>query len=101
MPLAPQGVADGVHIHYCGCDIKTQSVVEVSTGSDVHVVSDEHATAWEDLYLSSFPSQGIRTELLGARITRDADGTVWCDQSKYINTVSERMDSLIRKGRLS
>ena len=27
-------------------------------------------------------SDGI--DFLGARITRDADGTVWCDQSKYI-----------------
>ena len=28
------------------------------------------------------PSDGI--DFLGARITRDDDGTVWCDQSKYI-----------------
>ena len=28
------------------------------------------------------PSNGI--DFLGARITRDEDGTVWCDQSKYI-----------------
>ena len=28
------------------------------------------------------PSDGI--DFLGARITRDEDGTVWCDQSKYI-----------------
>ena len=28
------------------------------------------------------PSNEI--DFLGARITRDADGTVWCDQSKYI-----------------
>ena len=27
-------------------------------------------------------SEGI--DFLGARITRDGDGTVWCDQSKYI-----------------
>ena len=27
-------------------------------------------------------SDGI--DFLGARITRDDDGTVWCDQSKYI-----------------
>ena len=27
-------------------------------------------------------SEGI--DFLGARITRDDDGTVWCDQSKYI-----------------
>ena len=27
-------------------------------------------------------SDGI--DFLGARITRDEDGTVWCDQSKYI-----------------
>ena len=27
-------------------------------------------------------SEGI--DFLGARIARDADGTVWCDQSKYI-----------------
>ena len=47
-----------VHIHYCGCDINTQSVVEISEGSDIHVVADEHATAWEELYLSSVPSRG-------------------------------------------
>ena len=28
------------------------------------------------------PSNGI--DFLGARITGDEDGTVWCDQSKYI-----------------
>ena len=33
-----------------------QSVVEVSDGSDTHVVSDEHATAWEELYLPYTPS---------------------------------------------
>ena len=27
-------------------------------------------------------SQGI--DFLGARITRDADGTMWCDHSKYV-----------------
>ena len=31
---------------------------------------------------SSSESEGI--DVLGGRITRDADGTVWCDQSKYI-----------------
>ena len=32
--------------------------------------------------VSNDASEGI--DFLGARITRDADGTVWCDQSKYI-----------------
>ena len=32
--------------------------------------------------VGSVSSDGI--DFLGARITRDSDGTVWCDQSKYI-----------------
>ena len=47
-----------MHIHYCGCDIKIQSVVEISEGSDIHAVSDEHATALEELNLPSIPSRG-------------------------------------------
>ena len=39
--------------HYYGCDIIIQSVVDIRDSSDIHVVSDEHATAWEDLYLLS------------------------------------------------
>ena len=30
-----------MHASYCGCDIQIQSVVEISKGSTVHVVSDE------------------------------------------------------------
>ena len=43
----------GVHFHYCGCDIKIHSVVDISDESDTHVISDEHATAWEELYVPS------------------------------------------------
>ena len=45
-----------VQINYCGCDIKIQSIIEVSNGSDIHVVSDEHASAWEDLFIPSLSS---------------------------------------------
>ena len=31
-----------VNIHYCGCDVKLYSVVEVGSESDVPVISDEH-----------------------------------------------------------
>ena len=50
---APHGVADGVHISYCGFDIQIYSVVDVSDESDIPVISDEHATAWEALYVPS------------------------------------------------
>ena len=44
---------NGVHLHYCGCDIQIHSVVDVSDESDVPVISDEQATAWEALYVPS------------------------------------------------
>ena len=50
---APHGVAEGVQLHYCGCDIQLHSVIEVSDASDIPVVSDEHATAWDALYVRS------------------------------------------------
>ena len=45
-----------MHINHCGCDIKIQSVVEVSGESDIHIISDEHASGWEDLFVPSLPS---------------------------------------------
>ena len=45
----------GCSTHYCGCDSQIHSVVDISDGSDVQVVSPEHATAWEDLYVPSIP----------------------------------------------
>ena len=45
-----------MHVNYCGCDIKKQFVVEVSEGSDIHVVSDEHDSAWETLFVPSTSS---------------------------------------------
>ena len=54
---APQGVADGVHLHYCGCDVQVHSVVDTSDESDIHVISEEHATAWEELYVPSIPTR--------------------------------------------
>ena len=41
----------------CLRDIQLHSVVDVSDESDIHVVSDEHATAWEDLYVPSIRSR--------------------------------------------
>ena len=43
-------------MHYCGCDIQTQSVVAVSDESEVPVISDELASAWELLYVPLVPS---------------------------------------------
>ena len=40
-------------MHYCGCDIQIHSVIDVSDESDIPVISDEHATAWEGLYVPS------------------------------------------------
>ena len=40
-------------MHYCGCDVQVHSVVDVSTESDIPVISDEHATAWGELYVPS------------------------------------------------
>ena len=40
-------------MHYCGCDIQTHSVIDVSDESDAPIISDEHATAWEALYVPS------------------------------------------------
>ena len=31
--------------------------MDISDGSDIHVVSEEHATAWEDLYVPSIHSR--------------------------------------------
>ena len=42
-----------MHFHYYGCDINISSVVDISSESDIHVISDEHATAWEELYVPS------------------------------------------------
>ena len=58
-----------VHIHYCGCDIQIHSVVDISDGSDVHVVSEEHATAWETSTFRPFirariPSRAGQQKLL-------------------------------------
>ena len=44
-------------MHYCGCDIQLHSVVAVSDESEVPVISDEHASAWEALYVPLMPSQ--------------------------------------------
>ena len=43
-------------MQYCGCDIQIQSVVAVSDESEVPVISDEHASAWESLYVPLLPS---------------------------------------------
>ena len=40
-------------MHYCGCDIQIHSVIDVSNESEVPVISDEHATAREALYVPS------------------------------------------------
>ena len=40
-------------MQYCGCDIQIHSVIIVSDESDAPVISDEHATAWEVLYVPS------------------------------------------------
>ena len=44
-----------MHVHYCGCDIQLHSVVDISDESDI-LIADEHATAWEDLYVFSIHS---------------------------------------------
>ena len=46
-----------MRVNYCGCDIQIQSVVEISEGNTIHVVSDEHDPAWETLFVPSVPSQ--------------------------------------------
>ena len=46
-------------MHYCGCDIQIQSVVAVSDESEVPVISDEHASAWEALYVPRAPSLAV------------------------------------------
>ena len=44
-----------MHVHYCGCDIKLQSVITVSEeGHDPHE-TDRRALAWEALYVPSTP----------------------------------------------
>ena len=43
------------------------------------------------------PSNGI--DFLGARITRDDDGTVWCDQSKYILHCMRENEFINKEGR--
>ena len=44
-------------MHYCGCDIQIHSVIDVSDASDVPGISDEHASAWEALYIPSVHTQ--------------------------------------------
>ena len=43
-------------MQFCGCDIQIQSVVAVSDESEAPVISDEHASAWESLYVPLLPS---------------------------------------------
>ena len=51
---APCVVADGVQMHYCGCDIQIQSVVAVSDDGEVPVISD--SSGWASLYRPLLPS---------------------------------------------
>ena len=37
--------------------LKIHSVVDITDESDIHVVSEEHATAWEELYVPSIHSR--------------------------------------------
>ena len=39
-------------------------------------------------------------DFLGARITRDADGTVWCDQSKYILPCLRENEFISKEGQV-
>ena len=39
--------------HYCGCDIQLQSVITVSDEGEFPRDPDEHALAWEALYVPS------------------------------------------------
>ena len=48
-----------MNIHYCGCDVKLYSAVEVGSESDVPVISDEHATTWEALYQTKLQQKSI------------------------------------------
>ena len=43
-------------------------------------------------------SNGI--DFLGARITRDDDGTVWCDQSKYILHCMRENEFIDKEGQI-
>ena len=40
-------------MHYCGCDIQLQSVIAVSDEGELPREPDEHALAWEALYVPS------------------------------------------------
>ena len=42
-------------MHYCGCDIQLQSVITVSDEGELPRDLDEHALAWEALYVPSTP----------------------------------------------
>ena len=39
--------------HYCGCDIQLQSVITISDEGELPSELDEHALAWEALYVPS------------------------------------------------
>ena len=44
-------------MHYCGCDIQLQSVITVSEGGETPSEPDEHALAWQALYVPSTPDE--------------------------------------------
>ena len=64
-----------MHLHYCGCDIRIHSVVDVSDKSEIPVEMKMSGSLPEEK-----PEKGKNTsdgiDFLGARITRDDDGTV-------------------------
>ena len=40
-------------MHHCGCDIQIQSIITVSDEGELPREPDEHALAWEALYVPS------------------------------------------------
>ena len=44
-------------MHYCGCDIQIQSIITVSDEGEFPRDPDEHAPAWEALYVPSVPDE--------------------------------------------
>ena len=51
---APCIVADGVQVHYCGCDMQLHSVVTVSDDDEVPFISDP--SSWASLYRPQEPT---------------------------------------------
>ena len=51
--MPPYQTVNRVQMHYCGCDIQLQSVITVSDEGELPREPDEHALAWEALYVPS------------------------------------------------